>query len=262
MIKVQKGPAPSSLVRTGKTHAQELCAAFDAHPDLYRSGKRKMDVRKSIYASTAVKAALEVSHHGKCCYCETVIPKPYAHSYVDHWRPSRSSRQVRDKKQRIWPGYYWIAYSWDNLLLSCFPCNSTYKNDLFPLLNPGARARHHGMRIEDEIPAILKPDGDEDPRDHITFRGADPVGITPLGRKTIEVLKLDSPKHGFRLARLDAIRRAREMYTYLVGKDDPMALHFVEGLRTFVEEAVRPDMPYSAMVAVYLQANPLPQRAG
>jgi uncharacterized protein (TIGR02646 family) len=258
VISIHKGAAPPPLIRAGDLHAQELCDAYDADPDLYRAGKR-MAVRASIYTSDAVKAELEACHRGKCCYCETVIPKPYAHSHVEHWRPKLSSRQGREEES-IWPGYYWLAYSWDNLLLSCAFCNSSKKSDLFPLDDPAARARHHGMRIEDERPSILKPDGDNDPRIHITFHMEVPVGVTPLGRKTIEVLGLDSPAHEPRLTHLAKIRQAREMSIDLMGSVDPTARLHAERLRGFVEEAVRPEKAYSAMVACYLEANPLPNR--
>ena len=76
MIGIRKGAAPPGLVRAGEEHAKELCAAYDADPELYRSGKQTMDVRRSIYASNAVKAELAACHNGKCCYCETWIPKP------------------------------------------------------------------------------------------------------------------------------------------------------------------------------------------
>jgi uncharacterized protein (TIGR02646 family) len=260
VIAIQKGAAPPGLVRAGEKHTKELCDAYEAAPELYRGAKRKMAVRPSIYASKAVKAKLEDRHHGKCCYCETLIPKPYAHPHVEHWRPKSSSRQVRGKK-RIWPGYYWLAYSWDNLLWSCFFCNSTNKDDLFPLVNPAARARHHGMRVEDEMPAILKPDGDKDPRDHITFRGDQPFGLTPLGRKTVKVLGLDSPKHGLRHDHLEKIKKARELSIDLVVSVEPKLRQHAEHFRDFVEEAVRPEKPYSAMVAAFLEANPLPDRS-
>ncbi len=216
-----------------------------------------MAIRRSIYASDAVKAELEACHHGKCCYCETLIPKPYAHSHVEHWRPKSSSRQARDQES-IWPGYYWLAYSWDNLLLSCAFCNSSNKSDLFPLEEPAVRARHHGMRVEDETPTILKPDGDKDPLDHVTFHMEVPVGLTPLGLKTIEVLGLDSPAHELRLTHLADIRQAQEMSITLMGSVDPVARQWAVLWREFIEAAVRPEKPYSAMVATYLKANPLP----
>jgi hypothetical protein len=110
VIPIEKGAAPPDLIRAGEEHARELCAAYDADPESYRSGK-KMEVRKPIYASKVVKAELEARQHGKCCYCETLLDdhKPYAYSEVEHWRPKSS--------------YYWLGYSWDNLLLSRGFCN-------------------------------------------------------------------------------------------------------------------------------------------
>jgi hypothetical protein len=259
VITIHKGAAPPGLVHDGGEHARELCAAYDADPDLYVNRVQKMPIRRSIYASEAVKAELGACHYGKCCYCETRIPTPYAYPHIEHWRPKSSSRQGFEEAS-IWPGYYWLAYSWDNLLLSCAFCNSSNKSDLFPLEDPTVRARHHGMHIEDERPVILKPDGDEDPRDHITFHMEVPVGLTPLGRKTIEVLGLDSPAHEMRLTHLARIREAREISIGLMGSIDPTARHHAERFREFVEEAVRPEEPYSAMVAAYLAANPLPDR--
>jgi len=261
VIAIHKGAAPPDLVRTGEEHAKVLRDAYDADPELYWRGKGIMEVRNAIYASNEVKAELEACHYGKCCYCETVIPKPYAYSHVEHWRPKSSSRQSRDEKS-IRPGYYWLAYSWDNLLLSCVFCNSNNKKDLFPLEDPEVRARHHEMRLADETPAILKPDGDKDPRDHITFRMEEPVGLTPLGRRTIEVLGLDSPKHGPRLKHLADISRAREVSIDLMDSVDPKLREHAEHFRNFVETAVLPEKQYSAMVAAYLETNPLPDRAG
>jgi uncharacterized protein (TIGR02646 family) len=260
MIRIHKCTAPPNLVRNGEDHARELCAAYDGSAELYRNGERKMMVRRSIYASDAVKVALEACHHGKCCYCETLIPKPYGYGHVEHWRPKESWRQGPDDTTRAWPGYYWLAYNWDNLLWSCLPCNSK-KNDLFPLDNPATRARHHGMPVENETPAILKPDGDQDPRDHITFRLEVPVGLTALGRKTIEVLGLDSEEHEPRRTHLKEIELARKMCIGLMSSVDSVARQWAERSRKFVEEAVRPEKPYSAMVAAYMEANPLPDRS-
>ena len=257
MIAIRKGAAPSRLVRPGEENARELCLAYEADSEPYRSGERKMAVCERIYK--AVKRELEACHHGKCCYCEMLFDdhKPYAYSYVEHWRPKSSSRQALGER-RIWPGYYWLAYSWDNLLLSCAFCNLK-KSDLFPLAYPAARARHHGMGVADETPGILKPDGDKDLCEHITFVNENPVGLTPLGRKTIEVLDLASPAHGPRLTHLDMIRKARERYIKLMDSVDPVDCQEAEYLRKTVDDAVRPEKPYSAMIAAYLRANPLPE---
>jgi hypothetical protein len=145
-------------------------------------------------------------------------------------------------------------------LLSCGFCNKK-KGDAFPLEDPAARATHHGMSIALETPGILKPDGDQDPRDHIKFHGDRPEGLTPLGRKTIELLGLDSPKHGGRLRELDRVRLASRLYILDSASGDPERRRRADFARIFVEQAVRPDRPYSAMIAAYLEANPLPEAA-
>lgn len=189
-----------------------------------------------------------------------LIPKPYAHSHVEHWRPANSSRQSL-KEKRIKPGYYWLAYSWDNLFLSCFSCNSSKKNDLFPLENPEKRAKHHGMSLEDEIPSILKPDEGTDPGKHIEFILDEPFGLTPSGCKTIEVLGLKSKVHPARVEHLESVRKMRETYIKLRRSEDPNARDCAEGARRLLEQAVRPEEPYSAMVVAFLKANPLPKPA-
>jgi len=259
MIAIRKGAAPLSLLSAGEDHARELCAAYEANPEAYQSGETKMSIRESIYKLPEVKDALEACHHGKCCYCENVIAKPRAHSHIEHWRPKSCSRQGHREKA-IRPGYYWLAYSWENLLLSCCVCNR-YKCDFFPLDDPATRARHHGMRLEDESPAILKPDGDVDPSDHIRFEEDVPVGRTALGRRTIEVLGLDSTQHGDRRKFLADIRKDRQDYMKFMNSPDPSAREFAQTKRRSLEEAILPDKPYSAMVAIFLAANPLPDPA-
>jgi uncharacterized protein (TIGR02646 family) len=257
MIPIHKGKAPADLVSAGTKHTKELCDAYDADPAEYANGNRKMQIRESIYASEAVKSELEICHHRKCCYCEIPIRTP-AYPHVEHWRPQNSSRQERGQG-RMRPGYFWLAYSWDNLLWSCAFCNSN-KNDLFPLGNPALRARHHKMRLEDETPEIIKPDNIADLSDHITFYMEVPVGLTALGRKTIEVLGLDSPKHECRLEHFKMIREFRKISIDLMDSNDPAAQRWSEYFRKIVEDAVQPDKPYSAMVTAYLATNPFPVR--
>lgn len=254
MITIHKGESPSELVREGEKHARGLCAAYSANPDQYVN--EEMPIRQSIYASEAVKAELARCHHGKCCYCETPILSP-AYPHVEHWRPQKSSRQERGQK-RVRPGYYWLAYSWDNLLWSCALCNSN-KSDLFPLEDPTKRARHHGMSLEEEAPAILKPDGDEDPRNHIAFHMEIPVGLTPVGRKTIDVLHLGWADE-LRRRGLDEIRKAQQLFIDLKDSVDPKLQRHAESFRKFIEDAVRPEKPYSAMVSDYLAAVAMPGR--
>ena len=241
MIAIRKGNAPPSLIRGRQEAMPKLYAAYDANPDAYRTGQATMEFRESIYQAAPVKDALEDSHGGKCCYCEIVIPTPHAHSHVEHWRPKRSPRQSRRAPCEP-PGYYWLAYEWDNLLLSCFVCNRS-KSDLFPIKDPATRVRDHGMILEHEIPTILKPDRDN-PQSHIKFEEDVPVGITDEGKLTIKVLGLDGPNHSFRRKHLAKIREHRKSSIELKDSPDPRAREEAERRRQKVEDAVLSGAPY------------------
>src|SRR5690606_1339335 len=83
------------------------------------------------------------------------------------------------------PGYYWLCYTWSNLLYACTACN-TSKGSLFPLDNPGARVRNHRRDSEcnREVPLIINP-ALEQPRKYFTF-----VGPEIVPRRLRDTLKL------------------------------------------------------------------------
>ncbi|MEM6484176.1 MAG: hypothetical protein AAF662_04240 [Pseudomonadota bacterium] len=61
---------------------------------------------------TKAKPQLVLDTHGKCAYCETPTTV-VAYGAVEHYRPKSK--------------YWWIAYCYDNYLMSCTLCNSKYK---------------------------------------------------------------------------------------------------------------------------------------
>ena len=54
--------------------------------------------------------------------------------------PKGGTRQTADEKEMKVPGYFWLAYAWQNLFLACQLCNQRFKKNLFPLENPDERA--------------------------------------------------------------------------------------------------------------------------
>ncbi len=72
------------------------------------------------YQSKDVQDALNTIYNMKCAYCEKKlldVPKS-----IEHYRPKKSGRRKKcDDKH----GYFWLAFSWDNLLLACTSCNSS-----------------------------------------------------------------------------------------------------------------------------------------
>lgn len=68
------------------------------------------------------KAQLLTESNNKCAYCETPT-RVVAYGDVEHFRPKSI--------------YWWLAYSYDNYLVSCTACNQEYKKDFFEI-HPGS----------------------------------------------------------------------------------------------------------------------------
>lgn len=131
MIQIRKPQkAPLVLTTKGKAQRRKMCVQ-------YARGVREFDFDLRIYAHSTVKRALEKAQYDKCCFCETDFAA-VAYGDVEHFRPKKGYRQsVREKLVK--PGYYWLAYEWSNLFLSCERCNQQFKKNLFPLLNQDKR---------------------------------------------------------------------------------------------------------------------------
>ena len=118
-LKVDGASILHDPAKTTHTRRNELIASGDYPP----SGQQSA-LYDSRYKYQDVKDALRSLYHGKCAYCETYDPSPH----VEHYRPKRG-------------GYYWLAYSWDNLIVSCSQCN-TKKGNKFPIM--GQKASFNG----------------------------------------------------------------------------------------------------------------------
>ncbi len=108
----------------------------------------------------AVRAAFEAVSHGKCWYTE--CRSAGADNDIDHYRP-----KGRVAEDRAHPGYYWLAFEWTNLRLSCQRANRPRRNpesggtggkaDHFPLVYPEDRAFRPADDLSREVPAIFDP---------------------------------------------------------------------------------------------------------
>ena len=133
-----------------------------------------------LYKDAEVKMALEKLFHDKCAYCEC---RPSAGNPwdVEHYRPKG---QVAERPGH--PGYYWLAYDWDNLLPSCAHCNRSRKDqprygapvtlpaqgkrDQFPLEVERDRAMVPDDDLGRERPYLLNPCcKDDKPEEHLTY---------------------------------------------------------------------------------------------
>lgn len=156
-----------------------------------------------IYAHGQVRIALEELFHEKCAYCRK--PTEDTDWEVEHFRPKK---RVAERGNH--PGYYWLAYKWENLYPSCERCNQHRRDkprwgnrrygraggkaDQFPLMDEANRAMSHDDDVGLERPLLIDPCGNDDPERHLDYdvKGEIyPRRGSVLGRATIDVLNLN-----------------------------------------------------------------------
>ena len=141
------------------------------------------DIQKSIYAHADVKEALNDLQRGICCYCETHY-KATCPGDVEHFRPKGGYQQ--DKSDDFHqPGYYWLAYKWENLLYACENCNRYNKQNYFPLKDPTKRFDPAVKDISQEEPLLINPYEEQHPENHLTFVGTAIKALTDRGDASI-----------------------------------------------------------------------------
>lgn len=187
MIRIVRPADRSGFVAGGEHATQALIDERAADPAAGGSKKRTFKFSGNIYGPKKIKDVLKATQHEKCCFCENYFAGNYPGD-VEHFRPKAYAQQGR-RGLITYPGYFRLAYRWENLLYSCYSCNAQAKRNLFPVADPTQRAA-----IFEDIGnegAILIDPAIEDPRVHINFDFLLPKGTTPRGAATIEILKLD-----------------------------------------------------------------------
>ena len=244
---VRPDQAPDVLLNAGERETRLNCESYDLNGEAYRSGSATFTFRRSIYAHKAVKNALLEAQHKKCCYCESKF-RSSSPGAVEHFRPKGSVKQ-EPKKIMLYPGYYWLAYSWNNLFVSCEVCNSSYKRSLFPLADEAARARSHHDDIGTETPIFIDPAG-EDPRRHIRFRGAEVEHLTDRGLRTIRGFGLRRDE--LEDARAEVLEPLAVLYSVIEDLNGKVQSPKVERARRMLNKATRPEAEFSAMMRDFL----------
>lgn len=102
--------------------------------------------------------------HEKCCYCELKVQRSYQD--VEHFRPKM--RAERGPAFSEVYGYWWLSFTWENLLFSCSLCNRRHKRDQFPLKSGSQVLRAEEVPPATEMPLILNPAEDHGV-EHIVF---------------------------------------------------------------------------------------------
>ena len=254
MIRIDRPAAPPGvLLKAGIIQTEKVCTLYAATPEEYSEGSQRFKFKQHIYADPSVKQRLCNAQYRKCCYCESAVVSP-SQGQIEHFRPKHSARQTR-QQPKIRPGYYWLAYCWENLLVICGGCNIK-KSDLFPLEDPTRRARSHHDDITAEDPLLVDPSS-SNPRLDIRFKSDAPVGVTKRGRTTIELLGLDHLRLSEeRRVWLDRLQRNVE--TLRIFGDKAMSREekqLVADIKKQLANAIMPNSQYSSMAIDFLEVS-------
>ena len=168
---------PGNITRASKTTSKR-------RNELIRNGAFiDSDPYNSRYKSKDVKASLKRIYNNKCAFCEQRVEQ----FHVEHYRPKQT--------------YYWLAFSWDNLLSACSGCN-THKGvnfringspssmviNLANLKNINTLSGTYNIQ---ETPDLINPET-TDPSGQITFAQDGGIGsANPKFVYTIDVCQID-----------------------------------------------------------------------
>jgi len=143
----------------------------------------------NLYKPKKVKEALDIIYHRKCAYCEKSLKD--ADRHVEHYRPKIP--------------YFWLAFSWDNLLIACKKCNELKSNQFTEHL-AGTVLNYNDETLKTaqsqikkhnaiEEPLILNPEQEteESLQRHFTFNldTAEFIPLSPQMKATIDVCRLN-----------------------------------------------------------------------
>lgn len=173
------------------------------------------------YKQKDIKIALKQHYHDKCAYCEQYVER----WDVEHYRPKKI--------------YYWLAYSWDNLLFSCPTCNQDKKGEQFDVIRQRAQYSEttlHQIHClteeynELEHPKLLHPEFDEVENVFTYTLVGDITSSVPRGKYTIQVCGLDRKKLSDRRKEVavDAFQRKLQEDFLLYGTDRQSQLNVIK----------------------------------
>lgn len=245
------------------------CDLYDLDEASYHRSddtRNKLAIVESIYKATGVKNALMDASYlrkdrkiGKCYFCESYAPRRDLH--IEHYRPKNGFKRSEDDAEE-YPGYHWLAYDWDNLLLGCSECNGI-KDTNFPIRIEANRIRRHREKnnIGGENPMLINPaEKGGDPRDFIRFLDDAPFSGRLKGRRTIKLLRLDGGEPGkerpfLKERRYDlwqSIKFKRKIYEQFKSSADPDRQKLANEAREFLEKAILPESEFSSMAQDFL----------
>lgn len=200
---------------------------------------RNMKFEKGVYGSSSVKAQLIIISYGKCSYCDSHVVG-VAYGDVEHFRPKAH--------------YWWLAYTWENLLFSCQICNQEYKRTNFPVVGSRANKPTADLTLEQHL--LINP-LDEDPEQLIAydFKG-DEAKIIEQNLQVKD--RVDACKKYLGLNREDLLHRRRGVLRilkvwYAFYQDPRTTTGIKDEILSEMIAMANNDSQYAGMVRYYLR---------
>jgi len=131
-----------------------------------KARKKAIGAKSNVWGQ--LSTILSKRSHGKCWYCESNELR--SDNPIDHFRPKGKVAECPEH-----PGYWWLAFDWENYRFACTFCNSRRvnvetaggKQDHFPVFIPPDWNKSEGDNNL-EKPKLLDPT-DEDDYKLLTF---------------------------------------------------------------------------------------------
>lgn len=201
MIRFARGAEPAALKARRQVALPLAIEAAAQH------GTTSKELRDTLKGYDQGKATLHKRQRGKCAFCER--KSGLDGNPLEHFRPKKGA--IRKDGSIDEECYWWLCWTWENHLFSCNVCNGqARKGNKFwvttkvaaPVVAPGdTELPASAFDLSGEGALLLDPT-DDDPLDHLQWLPLDRRaprkqwlwgvhGLTPKGRATIEILKLE-----------------------------------------------------------------------
>ncbi len=190
MIRIDRGEEPQKIKDVRNIELPRVATIAATKPP----SKDEIGERYNV-----VKGDLWELQGEKCAYCETKTRSK--RNDVEHYRPKTEANRAPGSSDTH--GYWWLAWSWSNLLFACSNCNQPpAKGIKFPLdigSESLAASQHPPGK---EFPLLIDP-AEENGISFIQFKPVTRVGKEvwvptarnghPRGDATIRICNLDAP---------------------------------------------------------------------
>lgn len=173
-------------------------------------GTHPIPFDEDLWKQKKYRAEFYRAQHGKCGYCEIKLAGQVGQ--MDHFRPKGALYELYDDEKR-WgaedqdgttvtgrgiarqeTGYHWLAYSWENYVLSCERCNAGWKRSYFPVVEQ-SRCWPPKPDVQERA-CLINPFDGPNPADYLEFNNVGtvkPRGEGRYGMETIRTYGLNRP---------------------------------------------------------------------